>query len=114
VLTLGAAVWAARAAEGLDRLVSIVDIGALFAFGMLHLSVMGYYGLRRGAPGHRVSVLGDWVVPLVGLAIIVAVIVTANREAHWVGLVWLALALLALLVLRRRDAATADSGGPER
>ncbi|WP_327392830.1 APC family permease [Streptomyces sp. NBC_01186] len=112
VLTMGAAVWAARAAEGLDRLVSIVDIGALFAFGMLHLSVMGYYGLRRGAPEHRMSVLRDWVVPLVGLAIIVAVIVTANREAHWVGLVWLALALLALLVLRRRDAA-ADGRGPD-
>ncbi|MBQ0867303.1 APC family permease [Streptomyces sp. A73] len=145
VLTMGAAVWAARSADGLDRLVSIVDIGALFGFGMLHLSVMGYYGLGRrgggrpaaesgqagggqagggqaqgrqaggstegGAGGsagssaerHRMSVVWDWVVPLVGLAIVVAVIVTANREAHWVGLVWLVIALVALAVLRRRD-----------
>ncbi len=131
VLTLCAAVWAARAADGLDRLVSVVDIGALFGFGMLHLSVMGYYGLGRregrrpagraaapggsspggpapegGAPGGaagRAHLLWNWVVPLVGLGIIVAVVVTANREAHWVGLVWLALALLALVVLRRRD-----------
>ncbi|UNZ17531.1 APC family permease [Streptomyces sp. 891-h] len=117
VLTLCAAVWAARAAEGLDRLVSIVDIGALFGFGMLHLSVMGYHGLglrggRRpgrgaaaGSGGDRrgMSVLWDWAVPLVGLGINVAVIVTANREAHWVGLVWLVIALVALAVLHRRD-----------
>ena len=102
VLTLCAAVWAARAADGLDRLVSIVDIGALTAFGMLHLSVIGYYGLRRGDPSHRVSALRDWAVPLAGLAIIVAVIVTANREAHWIGLAWLAAALVVLLVLRGR------------
>ncbi|MDJ1134656.1 APC family permease [Streptomyces iconiensis] len=102
VLTLCAAVWAARAADGLDRLVSIVDMGALTAFGMLHLSVVGYYGLRRGDSGHRVSVLRDWVLPLAGLAIIVAVIVTANSEAHWIGLGWLVIALVVLVVLRKR------------
>ncbi|MBO8187548.1 APC family permease [Streptomyces spirodelae] len=122
VLTLCAAVWAARAAEGLDRLVSIVDIGALFGFGMLHLSVMGYHGLglrggRRpgrgavaesGAGRRGMSPLWDWAVPLVGLGIIVAVLVTANREAHWVGLVWLVIALVTLGVLRRRDSREAS------
>lgn len=112
VLTLCAAVWAARAADGLDRLVSIVDIGALFAFGMLHLSVMGYYGLGRrvGAAADRSPEaepaprkVADWVLPLVGLAIVVAVIVTANREAHWVGLGWLILGLVVLTALRVRD-----------
>ncbi|WP_019545312.1 APC family permease [Streptomyces sulphureus] len=99
-ITMAAAVWAARAADGLDRLVSIVDIGALFGFGMLHLSVMGYYGLTgRGAAAGFVR---DWVLPLVGLAIVVAVIVTANREAHWVGLVWFVVALVVLAVLRSR------------
>jgi amino acid transporter len=126
VLTLCAAVWAARAAEGLDRLVSIVDIGALFGFGMLHLSVIGYYGLGRrlgggppGAPedsaeqptgGHRMSVLWDWAVPLVGLGIVIAVIVTANREAHWVGLVWLLIGLMWLAVLRQRERREAAAG----
>ncbi|WP_369208977.1 APC family permease, partial [Streptomyces sp. PU-14G] len=119
VLTMCAAVWAARAPDGLDRLVSIVDIGALFAFGMLHLSVMGYYGLGRRAtlsagatdeaPGPRR--VWDWVLPAVGLAIIIAVIVTANREAHWVGLGWLALALIALFVLRSRDRKEGRRGG---
>ncbi|GAA2073226.1 APC family permease [Streptomyces albiaxialis] len=106
VLTLCAAVWAARTAEGLDRLVSIVDMGALTAFCLLHLSVIGYYGLRRGgtALGDRaVSPLRDWAVPLVGLGIMIAVIVTANEEAHYVGLVWLAAGLIVAYVLHRRD-----------
>lgn len=100
-VTMGAAVWASRAANGLDQLVSLVDIGALTAFGMLHLSVMGYFGVRRlgGAP---VSVLRDWAVPLLGLAITVAVIVTADRDAQLLGCVWLAAGLLVLVAQRRR------------
>lgn len=123
VITLCAAVWAARTGDGLDRLVSIVDIGALTAFALLHMSVMGYYGLgRRGhlpgggqAEGRAAGTDGrsaagaalDWLVPLIGLGITVAVIVTAHREAHLVGLFWLVLALIALAVSRVR-------GGPRR
>ncbi|MGW8378748.1 APC family permease [Streptomyces sp. ODS28] len=129
VITMCAAVWAARADSGLDRLVSVVDIGALTAFALLHLSVIGYYGVRRrtavdggsggaGGSGGSGGVFGNWAVPLVGLAITIAVIVTAHREAHIVGVVWLAAGLLALLALRLRgrDDGAADSGlgsGPE-
>ena len=126
VLTLGAAVWAARSPAGLDRLVSVVDIGALTAFALLHLSVMGYYGLgRRGAgsaggvaagagtaaeAGARRSLAADWLLPLVGLGITVAVIVTARREAHLVGLAWLLVALIVLAVRRVRG--VRDPGAP--
>ncbi|NGO71565.1 APC family permease [Streptomyces boncukensis] len=103
VLTLCAAVWAAQTADGLDRLVSIVDMGALTAFCLLHLSVVGYYGLRRGGTEHSVSVLRDWAVPLVGLGIMIAVIVTANEEAHRVGLTWLVAGLVVAYVLHRKD-----------
>ncbi|MFG3252672.1 APC family permease [Streptomyces sp. NPDC048172] len=111
VLTLCAAVWAARTAEGLDRLVSVVDMGALTAFCLLHLSVVGYYGLRRGAADHAMSPLRDWIVPLVGLGIMIAVIVTASREAHYVGLVWLAAGLVVAYVLHRRDRLSGGLGG---
>lgn len=101
VVTMAAAVWASRAAEGLDRLVSLVDIGALTAFALLHLSVMGYFGVRKLGSG-PVSVLGDWVVPLLGLAITVAVIVTANTDAQVLGCVWLAVGVLVFGVQRVR------------
>ncbi|GAB2803015.1 APC family permease [Streptomyces daliensis] len=109
VITLCAAVWAARTPDGLDRLVSVVDIGALTAFALLHLSVIGYYGVRKrdGAAG----VLRDWVLPLAGLAITVAVIVTAHRDAHLVGLAWLAAALVILAVLRARKVTPGSGAG---
>ena len=41
------AVWAARATDGLDLLVSIVNIGALCAFVLLHVSVVGFFVVRQ-------------------------------------------------------------------
>jgi len=51
VITLAAAVWAARRGDGMDHLVSVVDIGALTAFTLLHASVVGWFAVRRrGGP----------------------------------------------------------------
>ena len=52
VLTAAVSVWAARRSDGLEVLVSIVDIGALAAFTLLHASVVGYFvaGRRASAP----------------------------------------------------------------
>ncbi|RSS57713.1 APC family permease [Streptomyces sp. WAC06614] len=50
-VTLAAAVWAARRDDGLDHLVSVVDIGALVAFTLLHASVVGWFVIRRGGGG---------------------------------------------------------------
>ncbi|MFI6521679.1 APC family permease [Spirillospora sp. NPDC050679] len=100
-LTLVVSVWAARRDDGLDVLVSIVDIGALAAFTMLHASVVGYFVRRRGSR--------DWLrhvaVPLLGAAVAIWIIVLASPLAKVVGLVWLALGLLLLLVRRLRPAA---------
>lgn len=95
VITLLAAVAAARRADGLDRLVSVVNVGALSAFTLLHLSVLGWYAVR-----HRESFapLPHLVVPVLGAAITVTVIVEASRTAQWVALGWLVVGLLVLLV----------------
>ncbi len=47
VITMVAAVWAARRDDGLDHLVSVVDVGALTAFTLLHASVVGWFVVRR-------------------------------------------------------------------
>lgn len=76
VITLVAAVWAARRDDGLDRLVSVVDIGVLTTFTPLHARVVGWFAVRRrGGPVVR------WrhvLVPVVGAAVTVAVIVEAS------------------------------------
>ncbi|MEV6776053.1 APC family permease [Streptomyces syringium] len=100
-VTLVAAVWAARRDDGLDRLVSVVDVGALVAFALLHLSVIGWFAVRKqGGPLRPVRHV---VLPLLGLVVTIAVIVEAAATARFVGAVWLAagLGVLGAQALRR-------------
>ncbi|MGW6458199.1 APC family permease [Streptomyces sp. NPDC055078] len=108
VVNLVAAVWAARRDDGLDHLVSVVDIGALTAFVLLHASVVGWFVVRRmeGPP--------DWlrhlVVPVLGTAVLIAVIVAASGSAQLVGVVWLG---VGLVVLWGRSGGSGLPGAPE-
>lgn len=100
VVTLVAAVWAARRDDGLDHLVSVVDIGALTAFVLLHASVVGWFVVRRGEGPP--SWWRHLLVPVVGAGVLVAVIVEATGSAQVVGACWLVVGLAVLLVQRRR------------
>ncbi|MGW7103808.1 APC family permease [Streptomyces sp. NPDC054838] len=99
-VTLVAAVWAARRDDGLDRLVSVVDIGALVAFTLLHASVVGWFVVRRGSgpPNWWLHLL----LPVLGAAVTVAVIVEAARTAQVVGALWLVVGLVVLVAQRGR------------
>ncbi|MER6775601.1 MULTISPECIES: APC family permease [unclassified Streptomyces] len=109
-ITLVAAVWAARRDDGLDQLVSVVDVGALVAFTLLHASVVGWFVVRRGAgPPNWWKHL---VMPVLGAAVTIAVIVEAAWTAQLVGAVWLAAGLGVLAVQgTRRDGAGGTSEG---
>ncbi|MFD3518023.1 APC family permease [Streptomyces sp. NPDC058657] len=100
VVTLVAAVWAARRGDGMDHLVSVVDIGALTAFVLLHASVVGWFAVRReeGPPVWWRHVLA----PVIGALIALAVIVEASRTAQVVGAVWLVGGLVVLFAQRGR------------
>ncbi|MEU6483176.1 APC family permease [Streptomyces sp. NPDC046887] len=97
-ITMAAAVWAAQRDDGLDHLVSVVDVGALTAFVLLHASVVGWFAVRRAGAGERVEWLRHVVVPVVGAVILVAVIVEAATSALVVGSLWLAVGLVVLAV----------------
>lgn len=103
-VTLVAAVWAARRDDGLDRLVSVVDVGALVAFALLHLSVIGWFAVRKR--GGALRPVRHVVLPLLGLVVTIAVIVEAAATARFVGAVWLAagLGVLGAQALRRTTA----------
>jgi len=90
-LTLVVSVWAARRSDGLDVLVSIVDVGALAAFTLLHASVLGYFAWQKRdavRPAH-------YVVPILGAIVSVWVIAEARPLAHAVAAVWLAAGIAA-------------------
>ncbi len=99
-LTLVVAVWAARRDDGLSVLVSIVDVGALTAFTLLHASVIGYFVVRRHAAVSATYV----IVPVIGALITVWVLVAASTLAQSVGIAWCALGTVALLASRRAAA----------
>ncbi|MET8561337.1 APC family permease [Streptomyces flaveolus] len=98
LITLVAAGWAARRDDGLDKLVSVVDIGALSAFTLLHASVVGYFVVRHG----RWSWWRHVLVPVAGAAITVTVVAEAAGLAQVVGAAWLATGLLVLAAQRGR------------
>ncbi|WP_329122239.1 APC family permease [Streptomyces sp. NBC_01465] len=103
-VTLVAAVWAARRDDGMDHLVSVVDIGALTAFVLLHASVVGWFAVRKMEG--PVIWWRHVLAPVLGAAITIAVIVEATGTAQVVGLIWLAIGLVVLAVqLRRRVSA---------
>lgn len=110
-LTLAVSVWAARRDDGLDVLVSIVDVGALSAFTLLHVSVVGYFRVLRKGAGRMVHL----AVPLVGAAVTVWVMVEASPLAKMVGLAWLGAGLLLPGAREAgnamRDVAAVDSTG---
>ena len=78
-------------------LVSIVDVGALAAFTLLHASVVGYFVVRRKDRARR----AHWIVPGLGGLVTIWVIAESGSLAKVVGLAWLVLGLLALAARRR-------------
>lgn len=102
------AVWAATQANGLDTISSIVNVGALTAFILLHVSVIGYYLVRKKA-----SVPGRWfshgVIPAVGAVLLAVVLASASPVALLIGLIWFVLGV-AVAVLDRRKSVTPGPG----
>jgi amino acid transporter len=101
-LTLVVSIWAARRDDGLDVLVSIVDVGALSAFALLHASVIGYFVVRRrAAPGiaHR-------FVPVLGALVTIWVIAEASRLALGVAAVWTIAGVIGMIWARPTSRST--------
>jgi amino acid transporter len=97
-LTLIVSIWAARVNDGLAILVSIVDMGALAAFALLHLAVIGYFVVRRRAPPRVVHLI--W--PAAGLLVTTWVILEAAPLAQVVGSVWAVFGMVITLRNARR------------
>jgi amino acid transporter len=92
LLTMAVSIWAARRPDGLDVLVSIVDVGALAAFTLLHVSVVGYFVIGGKAPARTAHL----VVPVLGAVVTTWVIVEARPLAQLVGAVWAMAGLIAV------------------
>jgi amino acid transporter len=99
-LTLVVAVWAALRPDGLEAIVSIVNVGALVAFAMLHASVFAFYVWRRKAA----ATLAHWLIPVAGMAITIWVLASTGRMAQLIGVAWCVAGIVSLAASRRGTA----------
>ncbi|NUO96962.1 MAG: APC family permease [Nonomuraea sp.] len=94
-LSIGLGVWMSAQEDGVNLLSSLVNMGGLIAFIVLHLSVIVHYMVRRRSS----NVWSHLVAPLIGMAILIFVIVNANILAQQVGLIWLGVGVVVLAAL---------------
>jgi amino acid transporter len=85
----------------LDNLATIVNFGALSGFLLLQVSVIAHFGTQQKSR----QWFAHWLVPLVGIAVVMAVLSGLNALALKVGLAWLAVGMIygAVLHARQRD-----------
>jgi amino acid transporter len=89
---------ALRMRERLDDLALFINFGALSGFLMLHLSVLAYFAFQRRSRAWG----AHWLVPLCGMAVVLAVFCGMSALAVKLGLAWLALGIVYGLALRSK------------
>ncbi|GAA1880303.1 APC family permease [Lapillicoccus jejuensis] len=77
---------------------SLVNFGALTSFLLLHVSVVVYFGVRRGSR----NVLLHYVFPVIGFLIIGYVLWNAEAAAKIGGIIWLVVGVVVMLYYRWR------------
>ncbi|MEU6715578.1 APC family permease [Nonomuraea sp. NPDC046802] len=109
LLSVGVGIWMSTRADGVDLLTSLINMGAMVAFVVLHVSVIVHYSLRHDSDRWW----SHLIAPLIGMGILVFVVINANILAQVVGLVWLGVGVVVLIVLYalgRRPTVQATSG----
>src|SRR3954465_10701393 len=86
--------------DGISLLSTLVNFGALTAFLALHVSVVWHYVGRLGSRRWWTHL----VAPTLGFVILAYVLINAQLQAKWLGLVWFAVgaAILAFLMATGR------------
>jgi amino acid transporter len=81
-----------------DELASIVNFGALSGFLLLHTSVLAKFAIGQRSKNW----IGHWLVPIVGIAVVLAVFTGMSRLATELGITWLVIGAVYGLILRAR------------
>lgn len=97
LFNMAIAVIAASYDDGLGTLVSFVDVGALSAFIMLHIAVIGYFKIKKQRTG-AAAFFFDIVMPCIGIGILLPVLIHIKTSAQIVGIIWLAIGIVVLQI----------------
>lgn len=94
-LSTGLGLWMANRDDGVTLLASLINMGALFAFIVLHVAVIVHFVVRSGSR----DLLRHVIVPVIGIAILAYVVYSANVLAQTVGVIWLGAGVVVMVVL---------------
>lgn len=94
-VSTGLGLWMAHRSDGISLLSSLINMGALIAFLILHLCVIVHYLVRLRSR----NLWAHLALPLVGAGILVFVVVNAHVLAQKVGGIWLGAGVLVLGVM---------------
>jgi amino acid transporter len=83
----------------LSLISSLVNFGALTAFLLLHISVVGHYLVRQRSRNWLLHL----VVPVIGFAVIAYVLFNAGTPAQVGGVIWLIIGIAVLLYYRSQS-----------
>jgi amino acid transporter len=83
--------------DAVDTLTSLVNFGALSGFMLLHITVINHHW-RRQRSG---QVIRHLICPLIGFAIVAAIMYNMGVDAQKLGLIWIAAGLVYLAVLNK-------------
>ena len=90
-------------ADQFELLTSMVSFGALVGFFMVHVSVVAHFVVR----GKSRDWLRHLIVPAIGAAIVLYVLVNAETNAKIAGAAWLAVGAVVLVWFRASGRSTA-------
>jgi amino acid transporter len=94
-VTLAVGLYMSFRSDGIALLSSLINFGAMTAFLVLHVSVVAHYVIRERSRRW----LPHLVVPVLGFAILLYVVINAKVAAQLLGVVWLAAGAIVLGVL---------------
>jgi len=80
----------------MDDLATIVNFGALSGFLLLHVSVLAHFAVK----GRSRAWFAHWLVPVLGIIVVLSVFDGMSPLATKVGLTWLAVGIVYGLILR--------------
>ncbi|TNB84594.1 APC family permease [Pseudomonas sp. Fig-3] len=95
--------------NAVDTLTSLVNFGALSGFMLLHITVINHHWSRQRSG----QVIRHLICPLIGFAIVAAIMYNMGVDAQKLGLIWIAAGLVYLAVLNKfgTDTALPDPAG---
>jgi amino acid transporter len=82
--------------DGITLLSTLVNFGAMFAFLLLHVSVVWYFVVRQKSRAWWKHL----VVPVIGFLILLYVVINAQVAAQTLGFIWLAVGIVLLVALK--------------